>query len=213
MTTEALAAPTAADLAGRLETARRALHEAETRLQRARHGAITGGAAGLTEETAAETAHGAARRQVQRLEAALEEQQRLDDGSAHRARLHQLELKDGVFLEHLATVEAAATKLEKILAAYTETVQRYVGAAMQVQRLVPELGARLRTDFSLEKIDLLVGEELARVSAGGVHPPGTNLRAVQFSDPTNLPRLSERVASLTGAWRSDLGDARARRGG
>jgi hypothetical protein len=204
--------PTAAELAARLDDAHRALASADAHLQRARHAAFLAADPGADDaEAAAETALSEAQKLVQRLEAALAEQRRLEGAQARADHLRGLETQEDVFLEHIAAAEAAGAMLEKALATYVKGYDAYTRAAIAVQQMAPAL-SDIRHDFTLDKPETLIGDELARVSAGGRHPPGTSFSALQTSDPTRLPPISQRIGALTGEWRSNIEAARAARG-
>jgi len=197
----------------RLDAALTLRIQAERRLQRARLGAVGGDKAALAEEAAAEASLVEIERQIARLQGALAEQQHVDENDAHAERLRSLETQEAIFLKHLADAEAAGKLLETSLAAYVKGFAEYTKAAIMVQEMAPALGARIRHDFTLDRPETLIGDELARISFGGRHPPGTSLHALQAQgDPTRLPRISERIVALTGEWRSNIEAARGARG-
>jgi hypothetical protein len=203
---------TAAELAVRLDCARRAEQAAEQQLQHSRHRAFLGEDGADAAEAAAEHTLAEAQRQVARLESALTEQQQLEGVEARAEHRRGLETQEALFLEHLAAAEAAGETLEKALATYVKGFQQYTQAAIAVQQMAPALGERIRHDFTLDRPETLIGDELARISSGGRHPPGTSLHALQSQgDPTRLPRISERIVALTGEWRSNIEAARAAR--
>jgi len=203
---------TAAELAVRLDCARRAEAAAERDLDHCRRRAFLGEDGADAAEAEAESTLADAKRQVARLESALAEQQRLEAAEGRAERVRALETQEDIFLEHLAAVEAAGALLEKSLAGYAKGYDQYTRAAIAVQQMAPALGERIRHDFTVDRPETLIGDELARVSAGGRHPPGTSLHALQSQgDPTRLPRISERIVALTGEWRSNIEAARAAR--
>lgn len=201
------------ELERRLDDAHTVRIQAEARLRRARHAAVNGDKDALAEEAGAEIALAECERQIARLQGAADQQEQIDDGEAHAARLRALATQEALFLEHLAAAEAAGELLEKSLAAYVKGFQQYTRAAIAVQQMAPALGERIRHDFSLDRPETLIGDELARISFGGRHPPGTSLHALQSQgDPTRLPRIAERIVALTGEWRANIAEAQARRG-
>ena len=205
-------APTVPELQQQLDAAETILEDALARLQRARHAAVSGDPAALAEEQAAEISATEAERHLRRYQSAVEEQQRLDVTTGVADRNRKLTLTEDEFLEYLDRAETAAEKLQKHLAGYADAYAAYLAAAAEVHRMLPALGDRVRTDFSLQKGEYLAADELARVSHGARgRPPGAAHHTGLLADVTQLEPLVDRVRSLTGCWRANVADARAAR--
>jgi hypothetical protein len=111
--------------------------------------------------------------------------------------------EDEAMRDALAHRDKATDKLTKAIAAYVLAYQAFTDADLAV-KMLGRPNPRVRSDVLDTKPDYRVSQELARVTADGLMPPGASTKARLFGNPAELPSLADAITDESDVIRGGL---------